>query len=321
MVCDATGTMRFPVLLAVVTASAFSLAACVPTSGFKPSEVTGKATGDLAPGSRVGARQEGRLMLAEVTAVEGDQYVVKFANRATAKVKKADILPVAAPGTLKAGDRVLAPQQETNLWHADVLRVEGATVVVVFAGHTDETKVPADRVAHLPEGFCDPNAGCSGSGEHQKDANGGKGVAAPVEADPEKAFHKSLKLGDTVLAKAKEFGTSNHYEWRKATVSGRNGDALVVKLDDGSEPKNAFTGDLRPLRAPKRPIELGRRALWEDKPGRWVEIWVGQPPQEDGSIDANVTRSPNARGGDGGEMVKLTKDQVAKLTALEPADL
>ncbi len=66
------------------------------------------------------------------------------------------------------------------------------------------------------------------------------------------AFLRSLEVGDVALAKARALGTSIHYEWVKGTVSGRNGDALVMKLGADPEPKNAFPGDLRPLRARKR---------------------------------------------------------------------
>lgn len=306
---------------ASILALAIALAACVNTSSFRPHEVTGAATGDLTPGARVGARQDGALMLAEVVRIEGDSYVVKFANRATASVKKSDILPVAAPGSLKAGDRVLAPQQETKLWQADVVRVDGATAVVVFDSHTEEVKVPADRVAHLPPGFCDPLAGCRGSGAAQKDTQGGKGVEVPKPADPLKAFQQSLKIGDTALFRAKELGTSNHYEWRAATVTGRMGDALVVKVAGETETRNAFADDLRPARALKRSIEPGMKALWPDAAGRSVEIWVAQPPSDDGKVEVIVHRNPKARGGDGGEQVTLTKEQLATLTALEVADL
>lgn len=298
-----------------------ALSACGAASGMKPAEVTGKATGDLAPGARVGARQDGALMLGEVIRADGDVYEVRFANRVVAKVKRADILPVAAPGTLKRGDRVLAPQQETDLWQADVVRVEGAMAVVVFDGHGDEVKVPLDRVAPLPPGFCDARAGCRGSGGEQKDANGGQGVAVAPPTDPLTAFRASLKVGDTALVRTKEFGTSNHYEWRAGTVGGRMGDALVMKVAGEPAPKNAFAEELRPGRAPKRAISMGARALWQDQPGRWVEIWVSVPPAEDGSVEVVVYRDPKGRGGEGGEPVKLTKEQAAALSALDPADL
>ncbi|MCC6648941.1 MAG: hypothetical protein IT374_25670 [Polyangiaceae bacterium] len=208
-----------------------------------------------------------------------------------------------------------------NLWQADVVRVEERDLVVVFDGDTDEAKVPSDRVARLPDGFCDPLAGCRGSGGHQRDANGGKGVGAPVEQDPEKAFAKSLKVGDTALFKAKEFGASNHYQWTKATVSGRNGDALIVKVSPETEARNAFPSDLRPLRALKRAVKMGTLALWEDQPERWVGVWVADATAEDGSLEVTVHGDPKARGGEGGEKATLTKEQAAKLSRFAPADL
>lgn len=297
-----------------------TLAACGVPSALKPSEVTGKATGDLSPGARVGARQRGELMLAEVLRGDGDTYEVRFANHVTSKVKRADILPVAAPGSLKAGDRVLAPQQETDLWHADVARVDGGFAFVVFSGRTEQVKVPVDRVAPLPPGFCDARAGCSGSGPKQTDANGGDGVAAAAPTDPIDALHQSLKLGDSALVRLTEFGSSNHHEWRVGTVSGRNGDALVMKVPGLAEPKSAFRGELRPARAPKREPRPGMRALWHDQPGRYVEVYLATLG-EGGDAEVNAYRDPSGRGGGGGEAVKLTKEQLTQLVAFDPADL
>lgn len=304
---------RIPFLL-----GALSLLSVGCFSGFasKPVEISGKATGELSSQSRVGVRHQGRVVLAEVLKVEGDSYEVKLTTGSTRKVAKSEILPIAAPGTLKTGDRVLAPRERVELWMADLVRIEGDKAVVIFNNSSEEERVPLDQVALLPPGLCEPGIGCTGSGAHQTDTGGGKGVEAPVATDPYKALQQSFKIGDKVILQGPALGNSNNHDWLVGTVAGRMGDTLLIKLPGEAEPKNGFASDLRPLRAPKRPLASGVVVLFPNGPDRFLEAWIASGPDPEGKFAVFVKRGVEG----GSPAVEMSLEELAGVKAYAPED-
>jgi hypothetical protein len=224
----------------------------------EPPKVTGVTSGQLEQRARVGARRDGQLFLAEITEERGGQYVVAFADGGTATVGRDDVLPVAKPGTLATGARILAPKGagEVRLFQGEVVAVEGADVVVVFDGAPDRVKVGADRVAVTVADFCDAGAGCVGSNARQKKATGGGAPAAGAEPSLEdlEAMDRGayaewersrLKIGASVLA-FKDYDTNL---WVKATVTAREGDSFDV--NDGKDTFRPYMRFLHPF-GPKR---------------------------------------------------------------------
>jgi hypothetical protein len=274
-----------PALLLVLSACSFI------GSPAEPPKVTGATTGKLEQRARVGARRDGKLFLAEITEERGGKYVVAFADGGSATVGRDDVLPVAKPGTLVTGARVLAPKgaAEARLYQGELVAIEGADAVIVFDGSAERVKVRPDRVAVTAADFCDSGAGCTGSESRQKTATGG-GAPTAVSAEPSMAeleamergayadWERSrLKIGTPVLA-FKDYDTNL---WVKATVAAREGDAFDVKDEKGTfRPYMRFLHPFGPKRLKSNDVVIAQcpggaylRMFVKEVAGDDVTVW------------------------------------------------
>lgn len=143
--------MRVSAALAMVLVLA---TACGPKPGFGPNPPGPEPVAYEQPGLAVGAPvaakwQDGAWYFGHITETEGNRYAIAYADGDKGTVGPGEILPIAAPGQITIGTRVLAQWKGAKMYPGVVIQVSGDRARVQWDDGDLPLDVPMDRMALL----------------------------------------------------------------------------------------------------------------------------------------------------------------------------
>ena len=106
------------------------------------------AAGSLQVGARVAARwKDGHYWYGTIGRVDGDGYVIHYADGDVLKVTAADVRPVAPADSLHVGDHVLAVWKGAKMYPGVITRVDAQSATVQWDDGDEPLDVPLTMIA------------------------------------------------------------------------------------------------------------------------------------------------------------------------------
>ncbi len=104
----------------------------------------------LAAGTRVAAKwKDGHYWYGTIGEVANDGYVIHYADGDVLKVAPANVIPVAAPGSLNVGDHVMAVWKGAKMYPGRITRIDASTATVQWDDGDTPLDVPLNQIAKL----------------------------------------------------------------------------------------------------------------------------------------------------------------------------